>query len=251
VPAAAVPRRDQAVADHPIAPDPLDRRSREHLAETGIVEREQVGQHRRGKLGARREGQSWPGRQRRTCSTGRRRGNRRSHRCGCPSLAEFERDRAFVLDREIGDAAPRIEPVRRRKGIGRACGLAGVAASARRPAGVVGQVERGVDRAEEQPAAVARLTRLVCLPCQPSPAASASGFSITGAVSTNTLTSAPGAAPTSQRASSFSALDHVVIVGALRIDRDAAALPFRGQRQWIDRRGVAHPERDHRAHLGP
>ena len=32
---------------------------------------------------------------------------------------------------------------------------------------------------------------LVCLPCQPSPAACASGFSITGAVSTKTLISAP------------------------------------------------------------
>ena len=39
-----------------------------------------------------------------------------------------------------------------------------------------------------------RLTRLVCLPCQPSPAASASGFSMTGAVSTNTFTSAPARA---------------------------------------------------------
>jgi hypothetical protein len=36
-----------------------------------------------------------------------------------------------------------------------------------------------------------RLTRLVCLPCQPSPAFWASGFSITGAVSTKTLTAAP------------------------------------------------------------
>ena len=34
-----------------------------------------------------------------------------------------------------------------------------------------------------------RLTTLVCLPCQPIPAAWASGFSITGAVSTNTFNS--------------------------------------------------------------
>ena len=39
-----------------------------------------------------------------------------------------------------------------------------------------------------------RLTRLVCLPCQPIPAASASGFSMTGAVSTNTFTSPPARA---------------------------------------------------------
>ncbi len=48
----------------------------------------------------------------------------------------------------------------------------------------------------------ARDSRLVCLPCQPIPAACASGFSITGAVSTNTLISAPVSA-TSQRPSRF------------------------------------------------
>ena len=48
-----------------------------------------------------------------------------------------------------------------------------------------------------------RETRLVCLPCQPSPAACASGFSITAAVSMNTFTSSPDAA-TSHRASIFS-----------------------------------------------
>jgi hypothetical protein len=48
-----------------------------------------------------------------------------------------------------------------------------------------------------------RPRRFVCLPCQPSPAAAASGFSITGAVSTKTLISAPVSA-TSQRPSRFS-----------------------------------------------
>jgi hypothetical protein len=47
-----------------------------------------------------------------------------------------------------------------------------------------------------------RETRLVCLPCQPNPAAAASGFSITAAVSTNTFTSPPACA-ISQRAMSF------------------------------------------------
>ena len=48
-----------------------------------------------------------------------------------------------------------------------------------------------------------RETRLVCLPCQPMPAAAASGFSITAAVSTKTFTSPPPCA-ISQRAISFS-----------------------------------------------
>ena len=48
-----------------------------------------------------------------------------------------------------------------------------------------------------------RETRFVCLPCHPSPAAWASGFSMTGAVSTKTLISPP-ARSISQRPSRFS-----------------------------------------------
>jgi len=46
-----------------------------------------------------------------------------------------------------------------------------------------------VPRNSQEP--FSRETRLVCLPCQPAPAFAASGFSISGAVSTNTFTSAP------------------------------------------------------------
>ncbi len=44
----------------------------------------------------------------------------------------------------------------------------------------------------------------MCLPCQPIPAACASGFSITGAVSTKTFTASPVSA-TIQRATRLSA----------------------------------------------
>ena len=44
--------------------------------------------------------------------------------------AKFFRNGAFVLDGEIGDAAPRIELVGRGEGLGRAGGLAGVARAA-------------------------------------------------------------------------------------------------------------------------
>ena len=65
----------------------------------------------------------------RTCSTGRRRGNRRSRRCDCPCSGRSSRGIGpFVLDREIGDAAPRIEPVGRRKRRRRADVEAGAAA---------------------------------------------------------------------------------------------------------------------------
>src|SRR5690606_3952455 len=69
-------------------------------------------------------------------------------------LAELERDRAGILDGEIGNAASRIEPV------GRDDGLRGTdlhAAAARAAMGdfrfVGGQVEIGVQLAEEEPRA--------------------------------------------------------------------------------------------------
>ena len=96
------------------APDPLDRRAGEHLAEAGIVEREQVGEPRRGQLGARQEG-----------AVGRRgvgeavpRADRQAIVAAIDAVAdrrpELVRDRPLMLDRQIGDAAPRIDPVRAR-----------------------------------------------------------------------------------------------------------------------------------------
>src|SRR6266852_1804857 len=63
--------------------------------------------------------------------------------------AQLARDRALVLDRQVGDAAPRIEPVGRRKRRGRTDVEAGAADAAmiglRR---VGGELERREDRAE-------------------------------------------------------------------------------------------------------
>ena len=59
---------------------------------------------------------------------------------------------ALVLDGEIGDAAPRIEPVRRGESVRRADIEAGVAAAAMVAHRRIGrQIERREDRAEEQP----------------------------------------------------------------------------------------------------
>ncbi len=64
----------------------------------------------------------------------------------------------------------------------------------------------------------------MCLPCQPSPACCASGFSITGAVSTNTLTSVAGRPPGDEPAELLEpALHHLVVVAAAGVDRDVAA----------------------------
>ena len=49
---AAITRRDQAVAHHPVPSDPLDRRAREDRAKGRIVEAKQIGELGRGEFGA-------------------------------------------------------------------------------------------------------------------------------------------------------------------------------------------------------
>jgi hypothetical protein len=99
---------------------------------------------------------------------------------------------SLVLDREVGDAAARVELIGRGESIGRA----GIGQrrqlpqwSASRGSGSSSADVRIAPRNSQEP--YSRETRLVCLPCQPRPAASPRGFSINGAVSTNSLTAAP------------------------------------------------------------
>ena len=89
-----------------------------------------------------------------------------------------------------------------------------------------------------------RETRLVCLPCQPIPAFWASGFSIRGAVSTNTLTAAPVKARELAGEQLEPALDQVVIVAAQRIDRDVARGPVVEPGQGSSSRPVVDAEHD-------
>ena len=104
------------------------------------------------------------------------------------SGAQFLGDRAFVLDRQVADAAPRVEAVRRDDRLRRAdvdAARAGAAMRARRRVDRQRQVD--VDLAEEEPAMPPSLSiRQVCLPIQPRPALRASARSSTGAESTNT-----------------------------------------------------------------
>src|SRR6202012_5810247 len=71
-----------------------------------------------------------------------------------------------------------------------------------------------------------RDTKLVCLPCQPRPAAAASGFSITGAVSTKTLRPSAGSAfyhdLVKGRLKTLASLDEVMVVAIAGVDRDRA-----------------------------
>ncbi len=96
-----------------------------------------------------------------------------------------------------------------------------------------------------------RLTSTVCLPCQPIPAASASGFSISGAVSTNTFTSAPVHRLEQPGQFLELALDDVVIVAIARIDRDVADLRSLQVGHRVGIGPVVHPQHDHRARLAP
>ena len=67
---------------------------------------------------------------------------------------QFVRDRPLVLDRQIRDAAPRIEFVRRRKGVGRAGVETAPAAAAVVFLAEIGlELEAQINLAEEQPGA--------------------------------------------------------------------------------------------------
>ena len=156
-------------------------------------------------------------------STGRPRGSRRSRRCGCRSPRGIRRGsgrRARSSGRRCSAA--------HRAGAGRGKPAVGQASrqrcTTRKPA-----VRRGASGASSRVVKIAprnsqlpcsRLTRLVCLPCQPMPAASASGFSITGAVSTKTLSSRRRLLDEAARQRLQRLLDRLVIVTALGIDRD-------------------------------
>ena len=92
-------------------------------------------------------------------------------------LAKLVRDRPGMLDRQVGDAAARIDPVGRRRSPAsgrRRCSACSCrnAASARR---VRLQLERGVDDAEEQPAAMlaAEQIGVLALPADPGGGATA------------------------------------------------------------------------------
>src|SRR5579875_2521292 len=85
-------------------------------------------------------------------------------------LPQIAWDRAVMLDGEIGDATPRIDPVRRGKGVGRAGDLARLA----RSAGVAGrriglELQLGHQAAEQQPAAMLAADEIgvLALPAEP------------------------------------------------------------------------------------
>jgi len=130
--------RDQHVAQKAIAADALDRAFTEQRAEARVVEPRQFGERRRalrvtrGKLQlAAGLGEFVPWTDRETIVA--------AVDAVAHQRTQFARDGALVLDGEIGDAAPRIEPVRRRESVGRAdveASVAGAAMIVRRRVGL-------------------------------------------------------------------------------------------------------------------
>ena len=103
-----------------LTPDPLDRRAGENFPERRIVEREQIGKTRRRKLGPRHEGAVRAPRIGEAVPRAHREAIVAAVDAVAHRRAELVRDRAVMLDRQVGDAAPRIDPVRAEEGLGRA-----------------------------------------------------------------------------------------------------------------------------------
>ena len=221
-------------------------------AECGVVEPRELGQRGRAQLVARGKLRLAP-RLRELVPGADRQAIVAAIDAVADRFAEFVRDRSLVLDREIGDAAPRIELVgrgERRRRTDVEAG-AGRCRNDRPPASSGGSssVVKIAPRNSHEPNS--RDTRLVCLPCQPRPAACASGFSITGGGVDEhlDLAGAVGDQPARQRLQPL--LDHVVIVVALGIDRDRAARALLQNRKRILVGTVIDAEHDDRAHVGP
>ena len=111
------------------------------------------------------------------------------------------------------------------------------------------QIVRIAPRNSQEPNS--RLTRLVCLPCQPRPARWASGFSISGAVSTNTLTCAPAVFREHACERFQPGFDDVVIIAPLGVSADLAFALARQPFQRLARRRVIDAEHDRAFRLRP
>ena len=221
---------DERVAHHAVAPGALDGRAGEALAEGGIVERQQLGQRRRIRA-----------RQRLQLGQARGLGELvpRAHgeavvaaeHAVADRLAELRGDVALVLDRQVGDAAARIELVGRGERLGRADVEAAAAGAAMIDLGRIRlQLRRGQDGAEEQPRA--ELARhqigVLALPAQPRRLAQRL-FHQRRRVDEDLDVGAAGAGKAAGDALEAGA-DDVVIVLALGIAGDGAAAGLRQDR---------------------
>ena len=188
---AGIADRDQHIAHKAITGDALDRRAAEQFAKRRIVQRGEIGKPRRAQLRPRREGdfarslrEFVPGTDRQTVVA--------AVDAIADGAAEFLGDVVLVLDREIGNSEPRIDLVRRGKGIRRTdIQAVGTGAAAVRLRLVRLQLQRREDRAEKKPGAEFARDQIGMLALPAEAGGMRQRFSITGAVSTKIFTSAP------------------------------------------------------------
>ncbi len=248
---AGIADRDQHVAHEPDAAGALHRRFGEQRAERRVIEPRKIGEPRRAQFLSGHElrlaggfGEFVPGTHREAIVA--------AEDAVADGRTQLARDRPFVLDRQIGDAASRIEPVRRRERGGRTNIEAGTAAAA-----MIGfrrvrlQLERGEDRAEEQPGA--ELERyevgVLALPAQSSGGGERLFHHGCGIDEHFRL----AAECLDERTADALELrfDELVIILALRISGNGTAFPRFENRQRIPVGAVIEPEHDDGAHFGP
>src|SRR5262249_32955218 len=168
------------------------------------------------------------------------------------ALPRFARDRALVLDREIGNAAPRIEPVGLRKRRRWTDVEAGAALPAMVPFGRIRfDRKRGEDRAEKQPRPVAARHQIGVLALPPQARSLRQRLLHDGCGVNKNLGVASSLRDQPTRNCFQPWLDDLVVVIALRIDRDRAVTALAQDRERVIVRPVVHPQHDDRAGVWP
>ena len=141
-------------------------------------------------------------------------------------LAELLRDRAVMFDREVGDAAPRIQPIGRREGLGGADIKAARARAAMiNFCRISAEIERGVNLAQKQPGPMGAGDKIGVLTLPAQTRLLRQGFfHHRCGIHENLHTSISEMRyhPTRQRLQAF--LDHIMIIAVARIDADRRAV---------------------------
>ncbi len=161
-------------------------------------------------------------------------------------------DGPLVLDGQVRDAGPRIELEGRGEGIGRADVQARLAGAAVRLAGGVGrQLQVGQHRAQEQPRAVLAGDEVGVLSLPAETGGLGQGFlhQGSGVHEHLHLAAQPGRHPAGKLLQP--SLDQLVIVVALGVDRDRAAILAREDLQRVLVGTIAHTQHHRRARVRP
>jgi hypothetical protein len=165
---------------------------------------------------------------------------------------QLVRNRPFVLNGQIRNAAPRIEPIGRRERVGRAHVEAGLTCAAVIDLGFIDRkLERCEDGTEEQPRAVISRHQIGVLALPAETRARRERLLHHGRRIDEHLHVAAGIRHKPARDCLQLRLDELVIVVALRVDRDRAALALLKDRERIAVRPVIQAQHDDGARVRP